>query len=869
MYHLFHHTTSHLKVIFLLIFLVSQSAFCQTNKKPLTYFLPDIQYDKSIPTPEAYLGFQIGEWHVSHDQLVGYFQALDAASDRMELVSYGRSHENRPLLTAIISSAENIKNKENIREKHLALSNANTAQSVDISSLPLILWHGYTIHGNEASGNNAALLVAYYLVAGQSREVDQILRQTLILLDPCQNPDGVQRFSTWVNSHKSSHLVSDPQSREFSETWPGGRYNHYWFDMNRDWLLLVHPESRGRISMLHRWQPNVLTDHHEMGTNSTFYFHPGAPSSNNPNTPEENFILTEELGKYHAHALDSIGSLYYTKYNFDDFYYGKGSTYPDALGAMGILFEQASSRGHLQESVNGPVSFPFTIRNQVNVSLSTQKGCLALRDRILQFKQRHHQLLLNKAASETTKGYIFTCSDRSRLDDFLGILLQHHVDVYTSDKEASINGNQYPAGASYVVPIAQAQPILAKTIFEKVKNFKDSSFYDVSGWTLPLAYGLQYDPLSQVDVKEKQRINSVPKKNGIIIGQTTKAYAYLISAEQTNMYPAIYSLQSQGIQVRCALSDFELMQGKKAVKYQKGTAIVHTSNQTLTDSALDALMHETAEKYHLTIEVTSTGNSTSTLTIGHPLVQAMKMPSVAAIAGNGIQPQSAGEVWHHLDKNLSMPLTILEPGRWRSASIQRYNTLILPEGSYSSWNDADIAKMKEWVQQGNTLICVGTACQWLASKAIINLTIRKEEKKAAGSGNYENAEKETDARVLAGSIFQTDIDLSHPLNFGLKSSKSAVMKTSSRVYEPTANAYATPAKYSPDFLLSGYLPKGSENTYKSGASTTVHGMGSGKIICFHDNPLFRGYWKTGERMFDNALFLSGMIESKTIESGEE
>ncbi len=853
--------------ILLLFAYFSPPITAQDQRKPLTYYLPNIQYNPAIPRPEDYLGFQIGEWHVSHDQIIGYFQALDAASDRIELVKYGKTHENRQLFVAMISSPENLKNKDKIKQQHAALSNATTATAVDIKNLPLVLWQGYSIHGNEASGNNAALLVAYYLAAGLSDEVNATLNNTFILLDPCLNPDGVQRFSTWVNSHKSHTLVSDPASREFSEVWPGGRYNHYWFDMNRDWLLLVHPESRGRVSLLHEWHPNVLTDHHEMGTNSTFFFHPGAPASNNPNTPEENFQLTEELGKFHAKALDSIGSLYYTKYNFDDFYYGKGSTYPDAIGAIGILFEQGSSRGHIQESINGPVTFPFTIRNQVNTSLSTQRGAVALKGRILSFKQKFHQQLLAKAATNPVKGYVFTSSDKNRLYGFLNILKQHHVDVYTVANQMQLNGKVYPVQQSFIVPLSQAQSILAKTIFEKVTTFKDSSFYDVSGWTLPIAYGLQFDALTQMELKEKQKLTEFPECQGLVNGKTREAYAYLISSEQSNMYAGIYQLQKEGIRVRCSQADVTLTENGVARMYKKGTAVIQVSGQALDADALAAKMHELANQCKLTIDATSSGNSTELVTLGHPLVQPIMKPSVFVMAGPGIQPQSAGEVWHHFDKELNIPATLMEPGKVRSTQLNRYNTLVLPEGSYNGWSENEVAKLREWVMQGNTIIGLGSACQWLAGKNLIALTPRKENKKGNGTGFYENAERELDAKVVAGSIFQTDADLSHPLHFGLDQPKMAIMKTSNKVYEPTTNPYATPAKYASSFLLSGYLPKGSESNFINGASTTVHGIGSGKIICFHDNPLFRGYWKIGQRMFDNAVFLSSIIESKTIDTG--
>lgn len=853
-----------INILFILLYI---NGLSQSERKSLTYYLPDITYDKNIPTPEQYLGYQIGEWHVTHDQLLGYFKVLDAASDKIEVAEYARSHENRPLIVGMISSAENLKNKESIKKQHADLSNAATASSVNINKLPAVLWQGYTIHGNEPSGNNAALLVAYYLVAGQSREVNEILSKTFILLDPCLNPDGVQRFSTWVNSHKSQNLVSDPSSREFSEVWPGGRYNHYWFDMNRDWLLLVHPESRGRIKLFHEWHPNVLTDHHEMGTNSTFFFQPGIPSSNNPNTPAQNFVLTEEIAKYHAKALDSIGSLYFTKANFDDYYYGKGSTYPDALGCIGILFEQASSRGHLQESVNGPLSFPFTIRNQVTTSLSTQKAVLGLKDNLLTYKQTFHKKVLDKIGSETVKGYIFADHDAEKIRQFINVLLQHKVDVYQNDQNMIVGTSSFEKGSSYLVPLAQSQPILAKTIFEQVKTFQDSSFYDVSGWTMSHAYGLMCEPLTSITVNKSLKLTTSLPANGSLHGLTKEPYAYLISPEQRNIHKAVYVLQSKNVIVRIAQSQMDVDVEGKMIVYPKGTIIIAAQNQLLPVSELKSIMQDLADKNNLIIEMVSGGNGTSNITLGHPLVTPLTKPEIAIIIGAGISPQSAGEIWHHSDINLSIPITMLENSRFRSVNISRYNTLILPDGSYNFWGESEVNKLREWCQLGNTLITIGSATDWAVDKKLINLTSRKWDKNITGIGKYENADKDTDAKVLGGTIFGIDADLSHPLFYGINSKRISLMKTGTRFFEQTVNKYATPARYRDDFLVSGYMPKGLD-IVKNAAAITVHGLGNGKIISFQDNPLFRGYWLAGQKIFNNAVFYSKVIDRRTLEMAE-
>ncbi len=347
----------------------------------LKYYLPDsVSYNPAIPKPKDIIYHEVGEWHVTHDRSVNYMRAVAAAApERIKLETMGFTYESRPQLLLIITSPKNHQRLEEIRQQHIKLSDPEKSASVNIDDMPIVVWIGHSIHGNEPSGANAALVSAYYLAAAQGKQIDELLDNVVILFDPSFNPDGLQRFSTWANQHKSKNLVSDPNSREFNEVWPGGRFNHYWFDLNRDWLPAVHIESQNRLEWFHKWKPNILTDHHEQGSNATFFFQPGVPSRVNPLTPEKNQELTGKLGKFHAAFLDRIGSLYFTKENYDDFYYGKGSTYPDINGAIGILFEQASSRGHLQQTSNGLLSFPFTIRNQFVTALSTLEGAKTLR----------------------------------------------------------------------------------------------------------------------------------------------------------------------------------------------------------------------------------------------------------------------------------------------------------------------------------------------------------------------------------------------------------------------------------------------------------------------------------------------------------
>lgn len=398
------------------------TAFCflfayTSWSQDLTYYLPDsIQYNPSIPKPKEIIYHEVGEWHVTHDRLVNYMRALaTAAPDRIKFETMGFTYESRPQVLLIITSPKNHQRLEEIRKQHVQLTDPARSGSLNIDNMPIVVWIGHSIHGNEQSGTNASLLSAYYLAAAQGKQIDDLLENTVILFDPSFNPDGMQRFSTWANQHKSKNLVSDPASREFNEVWPGGRYNHYWFDLNRDWLPAVHIESQNRLKWFHQWKPNILTDHHEQGSNASFFFQPGVPARVNPLTPAMNQELTGKLGKFHAAYLDRIGSLYFTKENYDDFYYGKGSTYPDINGAIGILFEQASSRGHLQQTANGLLSFPFTIRNQFVTTLSTLEGARVLRKEFLNWQRDFYKTAMTEAATDASKGYVIgSATDRTK-----------------------------------------------------------------------------------------------------------------------------------------------------------------------------------------------------------------------------------------------------------------------------------------------------------------------------------------------------------------------------------------------------------------------------------------------------------------------
>jgi len=828
----------------------------------IDYFLPKGNFNTGIKTPTAFFGFSSGEWHISHDQLLMYMRYLDGASERITMHEYGRTIENRPLIYMLVTTPENHQNIETIRSEHLdRIKNGNTSKNKET---PGILYQGYSIHGNEASGINAAVIVAYYLAAFNDNYINELLSKSIILLDPCLNPDGVQRFSTWVNSHKSQSLVSDPNSREFNETWPGGRYNHYWFDLNRDWLPLVHKESKARIKLFNKWRPHLLTDHHEMGTNSTFFFQPGIPSRNNPNTPAENFVLTEKLAEYHAGALDSIGSLYFTKEIFDDFYYGKGSTYPEARGCVGILFEQASSRGHLQESVNGPVAFAFTIRNQVVTSLSSQKGFLKLRREFIDYQASFQKSMHNQLDKSAAKGWIFTDRSQWKLNDFISLLLSHEIEVFENVSDITINGKKYEGGKSYIVPLIQSESILAKTFFEKVRSFQDSTFYDISTWTPSLAYDLQHDEITQMSLSLKNKITAPKKEEMGLLGPAENAYAYISSVKDPHTHRFIYDLLKNQIQVKLIHQPLDINESGKTNAYAPGSIIIPVQGQQLDGKALQIKLDSLAKLTSARICALKSGNGVEEYTLGHPDLDALKLPVAALLAGDGIEPSSAGEIWHHFDEHLKIPLSIIDVYKFRSVSLDRYNILLLASGQYHRLMESDAKKIDEWIKKGNTLILIDEAITWATKNNLLQLKEKKQDTQNQKIP-YNNLSNNRGAKVLAGSIFKIEIDPSHPLFYGYDTKHTYVMHSGTRFYEKPNQPMASPASYPKDFLTSGYIPKGIEKEVADAPAITVHRLENGRIIAFQDNPLFRGFWKAGYYMFNNALFFGHTIKSESME----
>ncbi|NSW93728.1 MAG: zinc carboxypeptidase [Bacteroidales bacterium] len=825
----------------------------------LEYYLPDdVSYNKMIPRPKQFFGHEVGEWHLSHDKLYFYMLELARISDRAVWEEYGESYENRPLGHLIISSPENIKNLENLRQQHLELCDPAKSQKMDIKLMPVFIKLGYGVHGNESSAQNASALTAYYLVAGEGDKIENLLRNAVILIDPSLNPDGMQRHSTWVNFTRSLNNNPDPASWEFSESWPGGRTNHYWFDLNRDYIMLQHPETKGRVEAFHKWKPNINTDHHEMGANETFFFQPGIKTRNNPLTPADNQQLTEEIGRYHEKYLNRIGSLYYTEESYDDFYVGKGSSYPDIHGSVGILFEQAGVKGHLKETPGGLLSFPFAIRNQFTVSLSTLEAGLEMREKLLESQRQFYREAADLTAKHPVKAYIFDePDDKNRVAEFIKILLQHKIKVFRLAKDIRINGVTFSDETGYIVPLNQPEIRFIRSLFEPVTEFADKTFYDVSTWNLPMSFNIQYAGLASskdADGATGAEVKEIPFNKGGVEG-AGDAYAYLFEWTDYNAPKALYSLQKAGIIARVATRSFEVNDGPVKKRFGYGTVMIPAGGQPQKGKMLERCIDSVARECRIKVYAVSTGLTPQGIDLGSSAFRVLQKPSVLMIAGEGSSSSDAGEIWHLFDTQMGIPVTITTPSRISSLNLSRYNVIIVT-GSPET-GSSGIENLKAWNRQGGVIIGYKNGNSWLSRNKFAEIQFVPQYSDTSSAGVWANRSDDRQIHSIPGSIFEARIDITHPLFFGYTRDKLPVYKTGTTAVKKTENIYNNPAVYTSSPLLSGYCSKENINRLKETPFVSVHGD---RIISIYDNTNFRAMTYGTSKILMNAVFFGQILQ---------
>ncbi|MEM7231291.1 MAG: M14 metallopeptidase family protein [Planctomycetota bacterium] len=851
--------------------LVPSLAFSKDAPARLSYYLPQgLEYRDTVPKPSEVLGHEVGEWHARHASIVRYLEVLASKSDRVVVEEYARTHERRPLVLAAVSSPENLARLEEIRKRrHEAVFGGGGTASEVPDDEPVVVNLGYSVHGNESSGSNASVLTAYFLAAAKHEKIDELLERCIILIDPCLNPDGLDRFATWANMHRGRVLVADAKHREHVEPWPNGRTNHYWFDLNRDWLLLTQPESRGRIDQFHRWLPNVVGDFHEMGSDSTYFFQPGVPTRQNPWTPAKNLSLTREIAKFHARALDQLGVLYYTEESFDDFYYGKGSTYPDVHGAIGILFELASSRGHLRESEGGPLSFPFTIRNQFVTSLSTIQGAFDQRKELLEYQRQFYFESRTLAAKDSVEFYVASSpGDPMRLRAFVDVLLRHQIEVYALKTAFERGGVQFDTASSIVVPVSQAQYRLVKALFEKRVKFQDSTFYDVSTWNLPLSFGLPFDEISRDEQAEGIRGDRILEAGRGSRSQRVQsvedAFAYIFEWRPYFAPRLLWKLLDRGIRARVASKPFnaELEDGPR--RFDFGSIVVPVGPQDVSKDVLRKMMESLATENGVDVFGVGSGLTPGGVDLGSPSLIPLGPVKPLLLVGSSVSTYDAGSTWHVLDQRFGIRVSLAEVSKLGSLDLSRYTHVIMVGGASSAMKESGWEELERWVSRGGVVLGMKSSVSKLRS------TLLKSSKSSAPKiakdrsterVRYAEYETERSLKLVSGAIFEVQIDSTHPIGYGFFENRVPVFRRGTTTIRLDSDPYANVARYAPEPLLSGFCSPENQKRIASTASVVAKRVGKGSVILYMDDLNFRGIWYGTSKFFLNGLFFGSTIRS--------
>lgn len=843
----------------IVIFCLFSLSFTVLSASVSTYLPKGSGYQQTIPTPESVLGFGIGERHPRHDQILSYLHQVAATSDRVNIAEMGRTTQFRSQVLLTISSPENLSNIDDI----LARRSDIAASSKD----PIVVWLGYSVHGDEISGTNAAMVVAYHLAASQDKAVADMLNDTIIVIEPSLNPDGMDRFVNWVTTHRGISENSDPNHIEHHQDWRTGRTNHFGFDLNRDWLLLSQKESQNRLPYFHQYQPNVLGDFHEMGANGSYFFQPGIPTRTHPLTPAKNTELTQLLATYHAKALDTQDRLYYSEESFDDFYYGKGSTYPDINGGIGVLFEQASSRGLQQDTVNGLLTFEYGIQNQVLTSLSTIEGAWKNQAKFKDYRRDFFKQAQKQASDENFNGYIFTeTQDNYRLQTFLSKLQQHQIKVYPLKQDYKRHELTYIAEQSYYVPLAQPQYRVIKALFNQDKNFKDNTFYDVSGWTLPLAMNIKFDQVSST-----WGLKTQDKPWREMAGETAEfdnsAYAYVFEWHEFLAPKLLHKIAQANIKAKVATKDFSASVNGEVKTFNPGTIIVPAGIQELANwrSTLVGF----ANQSQITLNALSTGLTTKGIDIGSSSFRPISAPKVLLVGGKGVSQYEAGEMLYYLDNLLEIPVTVVEMQRLAAIDLASYSHIIMVDGKYKALSTQLVGKFASWMANGGVIFSQKSAAKWLSSNELLKMDFVSknhiDQLFDTEKLTYGDKEKLSARKRIAGAIFQAELDTSHPLAYGYQQSDLPVFRNSTIIMQQTNEPFITVAKYSKSPLLSGYSDKNLVNRLANNPTLVAHNVGKGRVIASTDNLVFRGYFLGSMKIVANSLFFAKAFSATLAE----
>ncbi len=856
----------HLLIILSVFFAYNTDTWSQDEE-----LFPGGTYNENIPTPFETLGHKLGEKHTFHWEMENFLYAVDKSSNRVKLFSYGKTYEERKLYYLVISSPENLDRLDFIRTENLKLTDprkisGRKAEEI-VNNIPSIVWLGYNIHGNETSGMEAAIRTIYQLAAGTEEGTLSILDNLITIIDPDQNPDGHDRYAQSVRSVTTMRSHPQRDDIEHKSPWPGGRTNHYYFDLNRDFYLKTQVETQKKTAVFHEWRPHLLVDFHEMGSNSTFFMDPPPEPFNEFMTPDM-FKWWDIVADGNAKAFDKFGWGYYTKESFDSYYPGYGESYPAMNGTVGLLYEQASARGLSIERADGTI---LTMReaawHHFIASMTTLKSVAGRRLESNRDFHRFFAKFSEEAKNDELKEIILLPgNDPFILNDLLKNLILEKVEIrraeseFTNRKAYSYLNNEekretFPPG-SYIISLNQPQRVLIKTLLapesilsedfiraekERKENRERSYFFDITAWSMPLTYGIETYWTEEESKAVSEPVTEVKRIEGRIEGGRVKQ-AYLIPFNSIASSIVLNRLLDEDFRVRISGKSFEL-EGKK---WDKGTLVIRVNRNP---ESIHERIVELSEEYGIKVTAANTGLSSEGNDLGSNFIVPVKKPKIAIVAESPASPYSYGAIHYLFERVFDMPFTRISPEML--SSLAEYNVVLLPSGNYKkSLSKEELESFEKWIREGGTVISISSSTEWLRTSKISKIKVLND------TPDPENEDKKIKPDRTPGAILKVNLNSSSFLSYGCPPSV-AVIVNSNKIYLPFEDRFKNIGVYesSDNMRLSGFIWPETEEYLKGKGYLFHEKLGDGKIIMFTEDPNFRAMFKGLNKLFLNAVLL--------------
>lgn len=861
-----------MKKITLLLFslLFSLNAFAQ-DAFDRFQFDPEVSYNESVTTPAEYLGNELGEEYTFHHQVMGYLEVLASETDRMTFHTYGTTYEGRALKYAVITSSGNQGRIDEIREANHRLAFQPDADLSD--DMPVVVWMSYNVHGNEASSSEAAMQTAYYLAAAENAETGEWLENSVVILDPMINPDGRDRYVYWYKSSQAAVLNTDASDLEHDEIWPGGRTNHYWFDLNRDWVWLVHPESQGRIEAYQQWMPQVHIDFHEQGYNNNYFTMPGTTPRNHE-LPVEYDFWANEFGLGAIEEFDKAQVNFETRERFDFFYPGYGSSYPSIMGGIGMLAEQGGhSRGGRAVETND--GYVLTLRQRIfdhyKNGLSIVRTSAENRNELLSyFKAARSQ----QSQKGNTKAYILPDNTDDYTYGVVSLMMKHGVQVERAEENFSVRdarsywdgeaeSRDFKAG-DFIIKTDQPAHLFINTLMRRQLEFRDSVMYDMSTWSVPLAYNLDAAWTERNIGVNTQVLDELPEQPAGLMAEAP-GYAYVIDWKQRNAPKALAKLWDMGYKVRSAEKGFT----KGEEEFSRGSLIILTGRNKEREARIHDDMAEVARNAGVVVRSFDTGRMDSGSDLGSVNNEPLEEPRVALMVDSPFNSYTAGQLWFLFDQWTEFGISRIRTDALGSLNLYDYDVILMPgswSGLSSSLSESEIDNLKQWVRNGGVLIGTEGSAAWLTKdrSGITSVSLFDEEEEDTSGIDpeaytlYKDRSDTSGLKRIPGSAFKARIDNSHPLAFGMPETLYS-LRFDDDVIKPETGFQTVGyfLKDADEVLASGYSNQ--ENLEKAAgkAFAAVQNMGRGKVVMILDNTQYRMFWVGPSRMIQNAVMLLG------------